>query len=70
MDWSMRLAMVSVCVVMLPVLYLVIAVHYCKWLHKRGVAEPEKLVVLLLKASVPGRRAREVAEEVKRKTTA
>ena len=59
MDWSTKLALATWAVAWLPVLFLLVAVFYCMWLHKRGVKEPEKQVALLIKASLQmGRRAR------------
>jgi hypothetical protein len=59
MDWSMRIVLVAVTVALMPLLYLLVAVHYSKWLHERGVAEPEKQAALLVRASMPSRRPKE-----------
>lgn len=57
MDWSMRLMLAAGGVVLVPVVLFVLAAAYCMWLHKRGVAEPEKAVAVLLKVLLPTRRA-------------
>ncbi|KJK12723.1 hypothetical protein UB45_05030 [Terrabacter sp. 28] len=44
-------------VVLVPVILFMLAAAYCMWLHKRGVAEPEKAVADLLKVLLPTRRA-------------
>ncbi|GAA2152553.1 hypothetical protein FHX52_0779 [Humibacillus xanthopallidus] len=65
MDWSLRVALTVTTLAVVPLLFLLIGVGYAMWLHKRGVAEPEKQVVLPLKAAMPSRRAKEDADAAK-----
>jgi hypothetical protein len=51
MDWSTKLVIAAVATPLLSLLFFICAIGYSMWLHERDVAEPEKQVALLLRAS-------------------